>query len=173
MIATIYLQQCCNIYQIDDSVKCKKISDNDKLSRAYFTPRMGNENGYIWQQIFEFPSNYGLKESVIWRYILQQDDCVHTHNLKHLEAKKLKNPLLNESYSGFFTATAQSIRSETTSIGHGFDVYHAPAEGNWHAEISIILKTGHLKLSKNDKSDVRAIMQYLFKSNFTKFTTLE
>jgi hypothetical protein len=169
MIANISPSPSCNIYQSDAYISCKSISDKDNVSRAYFTPRMGNEQEYIWQNIFQFPASDGLRESVIWRVILEFDNCVHSHNLNLLKMKKAKNPSLDENYSGFFTANTQNIRSKTTGVGHGFNVYHAPNEGNWHAEIVIILKSGYSKLSKNDKQDVRAIMQELFKPNFTLY----
>ncbi len=167
MIANTSPSPSCKIYHSDDSNSCKEISDNDNVSRAFFTPRMGTLSNLKWDEIFQFPSEQGSRESVIWRAVLQSDNCVHIHNLAHIKNKKLSNPSFNQNYLGFFTSTVVNIRSKKTDRGHTFSVYHAPNEGEYHAEISVVVASGLTKLSRNDKIDVRVIMQKLFKPNFT------
>jgi hypothetical protein len=130
---------------------------------------MGSPNKFIWHEIFEFPSEDGKTESVVWRVLCLDDESVHEVG-KRREARKLREGN-NILYIGFVTSAVGPIRRRTTRRGHGFIVYHCPSieEGAWHSVIKIVIANGIDKLSKNDNSDVRAIMQELFEANYTVF----
>lgn len=147
------------------SEQSEEIADEDNVSRQVYAPRMGTVGNFNWPQVFEFPSDAGKKESVVWRKIAVTDGEVHTLG-RDREARQ-KAAGKNVDYTGFMTARAGDIRAKRTTRGHTFRVYPDKSEGDAHAVIQVIAAEGIERLNKNDNSDVRAIMQCLFEPNFT------
>lgn len=151
------------------SVDCKcprEVADSDNVSRHIFSPRMGEVDRFIWNEVFEFPSVDGRVESVVWREIRVSDESVHVIGYEKEKANRGQGKPCE--YIGFITANAGLIRNRMTTRGHYFYVYHVPEQGDWHVHIQIIVAQGIDNLSKGDKSDIRAIMEHLFE-RFTRY----
>lgn len=144
----------------------RTIPNEDTVSRHIFAPRMiGPAAEFVWAEVFQFPASEGLAESVAWRAVASSDSEVHSlgcdkqaRDRARAEAKGQTGP----TYRGFINANVGAIRSQRVTSGHRFSVTHAPAEGDWHGEVAVVLAAGTTKLSKQDKQDVRAIMEEVF-----------
>lgn len=141
------------------------IPDRDELSRLIFVRSLFQDDlDYIEIELFEFPSDlerpdYHRAESVVWRAFCVSDDEVNTLGCAKESEKRISGK--NQVYLGARTATAGAIRAKRTQRGHGFTVVHYPKEGDWHVHIVVVEKPD-VKYNKQDKSDVRALMQNLF-----------
>lgn len=141
------------------------IPDKDELSRLIFARLVSPEDlDYIELNPFEFPSDlvrtdYHRAESVVWRAIFASDDEVNALGCAKEAVKRAAGK--DQLYLGARTATAGAIRAQKTTRGHEFAVKHYPKEGDWHAHI-IVMERSDIKYDKQDRSDVRALMQDVF-----------
>jgi hypothetical protein len=114
-------------------------------------------------ELFQFPEDADPEknrtESVVWREICVEDCQVHGVGAQI--AIQQNKPDRARTYEGFRTTTAGTIRAQRTTRGHTFDVTPYPAEGDWHAHIHMII-VPNAGYSKNDRSDVRALMDQIF-----------
>jgi hypothetical protein len=143
----------------------QEVADDDFVSRHIYSPRMGSASAFVWHQVFEFPSDDGRRESVVWRKVARLDDEVHEIGLKKAAAEALVGKAID--YIGFLTSLVEPIRTRRTTRGHYFEVRYAPDEGKWHCEIRVVVADDIPNLTKGDKSDIREIMKELFEPHFT------
>ena len=144
----------------------RTIDDADQVSRHIYAPRMiGPADEFVWHEIFQFPSDRGLAESVALRTVVPEDAEVHRlgcekqdNDRERERAKGRPGP----TYRGCTDALAGRIRAQSSTRGHGFTVTHEPAEGDWHGHVTVVLAAGCGKLSKSDKDDVRELMGDVF-----------
>lgn len=116
---------------------------------------------FIWHEIFVFPSDAGRVESVVWRSVIITD--AELNNLGCAEAADARaNGKPAIEYRGSMTARAGDITQLKTTRGHGFSLHHVPEDGRkWHVHIKVE-EAPNTTVSKNDKSDIRALMQKEF-----------
>ena len=150
---------------VADHTKSEPISDDDSVSRHIYSPRMHHANVFRWECVFEFPSAADRTESVVWRAKILTPELVHDLGCK----KEKKDTAKGNIYIGFITSLVSAIRRMTTTNGHGFEVYHDPTEGIWHAVIKIIIASDYVNLTKNDKADIRELMKNIFEPSFLRF----
>jgi hypothetical protein len=144
----------------------RTIEDTDEVSRHVFAPRMiGAADEFVWHEIFQFPSERGLAESVALRAVVPKDEDVHRLGCEKQNKDRERERARGRSgptYRGCTDAIAGRIRSQSSTRGHGFSVTHVPEEGDWHGHVTVVLAPGSTKLSKQDKDDVRELMAEVF-----------
>jgi hypothetical protein len=126
---------------------------------------VGPANEFVWHEVFQFPSDRGLAESVALRTVVPDDADVHRLGCEKQDADRERERAKGRSgptYRGCTDALAGRIRSQFSTTKHGFSVTHEPAEGDWHGHVTVVLAAGCVKLSKSDKDDVRALMADVF-----------
>jgi hypothetical protein len=112
---------------------------------------------FIWIEIFQFPSQDGRAESLVWRAKCPTDADVNQAGCDIEAEKREKNDSIR--YRGFISALAGEIRARTVR-GHGFEVVHLPEPNRfWHSHVKV-RAVG--KPTKNDKIDFRVEMQKIF-----------
>ena len=117
------------------------LENGDLVSRSLFRPRMlSGQDEFVWKNIFEFPSDAGRAESVIWRKYAVSD--LEAHDIGQLIARYKTETKPDFSYAGFLTAEAGRIRGSTTKRGHKFELMHAPNEGRWHVHVYVVSPEG-------------------------------
>jgi len=133
------------------------IPDDTEVRRLVDYPRMDNRNELLWPNVFEFPNGQG--ESVIWSKYAPTPADVHQIGCDREVAKREIKPEMR--YSGFIPAIVAAIRGIQTNRGHGFNVIHEPAEGDYHAEISY-RPAAQVDLRKADKAELKFALKEVF-----------
>jgi len=109
------------------------IPDHDHVSRLLFEPSMRVDLNLIWPLIFQFPSNQGQVESVIWRAKTPQIGTVHSLGCAKQSSDRNKGKH-RSTYFGAITGNVGEIRA-LKSAGASFTVVHVPSEGKEHAHV--------------------------------------
>ncbi len=133
------------------------IEDNDCLSRLLYEPAqiLPGSSYYIRDKLFEFPSNAGRLESLVWR-----KKCLTSYDVNSLGCEQETLRINKAShYRGYVSAIASQIRNIRLKNGHKLLVFHSPEEGDWHVHIHFCTNGTP---SKPDKSDVRAALEKIF-----------
>ncbi len=116
---------------------------------------------FIWEEVFEFQDKSGRCESAVWRTVMPHDADVHALGCDKQKSDRARGKA-SATYRGYIDSTAGRVRAKATTNGHRVDVVHAPAEGDWHLHVQVVLAPGTTKLGKADKSDVRGLMSEAF-----------
>lgn len=134
------------------------------MSRAIIKPRMmAGADSLVWNEIFQFTSNSGRVESLIWMQIAVCEKCVHVLGLR------IQGDRPTKQYAGFLRSDVSTISASRTVRGHWFSLSHKPDEGEWHVHIKVESPEG-VSISPQDKLDIRALMQDAFtKYPFTEY----
>ncbi len=119
---------------------------------------------FVWHEVFGFPSDirpeYDRAESAVWRKVVPDDAEVNRMGCHYAAAERAKGKRVE--YRGHIDSTAGTVRSKKTAKGHYFKVEPFPEEGgDWHLHIYVIVPKD-VSWSKNDKNDLRALMQEAF-----------
>lgn len=135
----------------------EQIPDPDEVARLVERP-YGYEvgKGLTWGNLFQFPK--GRRESLVWRrYAPLQDDV---HQIGRAVAALKPQP---RDYEGFLPAVVGDLRAIRSGRGHGFEVVHAPedGQGQHHAEIGYAIAQG-TEFDKSDKTELKALLQRAF-----------
>jgi hypothetical protein len=109
------------------------IPDPDHVSRLLFEPSMRIDLNLQWPLIFQFPSDQGQVESVVWRAKAPDVESVHSFGCTKQASDRSKGRL-KSTYFGAITGNVGEIRS-LNSAGASFTVTHVPSEGDEHAHV--------------------------------------
>jgi hypothetical protein len=123
----------------------EQILDHDQVSRLLFEPSMRVDQNLIWPLIFQFPSDQGRVESVVWRAKAIEIDTVHNFGCAKQVSDRSRGKL-NSTYFGAITGNVGEIRS-LRSAGASFTVIHVPSEGDEHAHVGF--SPGATKVERN------------------------
>jgi hypothetical protein len=110
----------------------------------------------FWENVFQFPSNAGRCESLVWRkYAVAIDE---THDLGcNKQASDRAQGRDRSVYFGAITGNAGEIRSLRSTRGIGLVIDHVPAEGIFHAHLGFSPGS-----EKNDRTELKAILRLKF-----------
>jgi hypothetical protein len=111
----------------------EQIPDHDHVSRLLFEPSMRVDLDLLWPLIFQFPSDQGRVESVVWRAKAIELGTVHGLGCEKQMSDRGKGKLTS-TYFGAITGNVGEIRS-IRSAGASFTVIHVPEEGDEHAHV--------------------------------------
>ncbi|QHP70452.1 hypothetical protein EI171_26075 [Bradyrhizobium sp. LCT2] len=135
----------------------ENISDDDLVSRLLFEPSMRKEEkDLVWDNIFQFPSDQGQCESVLWRAKAPTIDEVHSSGCAKQASDRAKGKD-RSTYFGSITGKVSDIRSLKSATGACLTVEHAPDEGKSHAHIGFSPGT-----KKNDRSELKVMLRSAF-----------
>jgi hypothetical protein len=135
----------------------EEISDPDLLTRLLFEPSMRREDrDLIWDSIFQFPSDQGQCESVIWRVKLPDILDVHRIGCEKQVSDRAQGRL-RSTYFGSISSTARKIRSIRSTTGAFLAVNHVPEESDAHAHI-----TFSPGANKTDRTHLKLQLRLLF-----------
>jgi hypothetical protein len=133
------------------------IPDPDMISRLLFEPGMrDSDQDIFWDGVFQFPSDAGNCESVVWRKYAATIAEVHAMGC----AKQISdrdNGRVRSTYFGAITGIVGDIRSMKSACGISFTVVHVPAEGIFHAHIGFSPGS-----KKNDRSELKVLLRSKF-----------
>lgn len=133
------------------------IPDPDMVSRLLFDPGMRNEDkDLFWENIFQFPSNAGNCESVVWRKYAVAIENVHAIGCEKQKSDRSKGRD-KSAYFGGLTGRVGDIRAIRSAGGIVFTVLHVPDEGVYHA---------HIGFSPGSKKTDRSEMKVLLRDKF-------
>ena len=138
------------------------VSDGELVTRHLFAPSMGEtpaESELRWPNVFQFSSQHGGFESLVWRRYAPDDNCVDS--LGRQSANQAARLGRNKKYMGSRTAKSAEIHLIRNKNGHGFNLLHAPEEGIHHAHIGFRESTD-LPLTKADKSELKVMLRKYF-----------
>jgi hypothetical protein len=133
------------------------IPDPDMVSRLLFEPSMrGADRELFWEGIFQFPSDAGRCESVVWRKYAKDIANVHEKGCEKQSSDRShgKN---KSTYFGAITGNVGDIRSIRSASGIYLTVEHVPDEGIFHA---------HVGFSPGSKKNDRSTLKVLLKAKF-------
>lgn len=134
------------------------IPDTDEVSRLLFEPfmRPAGRDDLHWDNIFQFPSDQGACESVVWRAKAPAMVDVHAIGCDK-QGSDRKSGRTKSTYFGSITAKVAEIRALRSKGGISITVSHCPDEFEAHA---------HLAFSdgakKNDKSELKVLLRAKF-----------
>ena len=135
----------------------ENIPDDDFVSRLLFDPSMRNEDrDLIWPAIFQFPSDQGQCESVIWRGKVASIAEVHTLGCAKQVSDRSKGRS-KSTYFGAITGNVGTVRALRSATGKFFEVVHKPDEGEEHAHMTFSAGT-----SKNDRNSLKLLLNSAF-----------
>lgn len=133
------------------------INDPEMVSRLLFEPNMRREDNEIfWENVFQFPTNAGSTESVIWRKYAAAVADVHVLGCEKQKADRDKGR--NQStYFGSITGNVGEIRTIRSASGIGFTVVHVPDEGQFHVHVAFTPGS-----KKNDRTELKILLRSKF-----------
>ena len=123
----------------------ERIPDQDHVSRLLFEPLMRINSDLMWPLVFQFPSDQGRVESVVWRAKAIEIDAVHRLGCEKQASDRSKGRV-KSTYFGAITGNIGDIRS-IRSAGAFFTVTHVPEEGEEHAHVGF--SPGATKVERN------------------------
>src|SRR4051812_3437948 len=127
------------------------------VSRLLFEPSMRKEDkDLFWENVFQFPSNQGQCESVIWRAKAPSIEEVHAIGCAKQAADGAKGRA-RSTYFGSITGNVGDIRSLKSATGACLVVEHYPDEGDAHAHIGFSPGT-----NKNDRNELKVLLRDKF-----------
>jgi hypothetical protein len=133
------------------------IPDQDAVSRLLFEPSMRREDkDLFWENIFQFPSDQGQVESVIWRAKVVPISGVHALGCAKQASDRTKGKN-NSAYFGAMTGNVGAIRALRSPTGKFFTVKHVPTEGEEHSHIGFSEGA-----SKNDRNGLKFQLRWVF-----------
>ena len=133
------------------------IPDPDMVSRLLFEPSMrAGDKSLFWENIFQFPSNAGRCESVIWRKYAADMPDVHALGCEK-QVRDRNNGNDKSIYFGAITGNVGDIRSIRSANGIYLTAEHVPEEGIFHA---------HVGFSPGSKKNDRNTLKVLLRSKF-------
>ena len=136
-----------------------RIKPSESLSRHFWTPAMGQDLSSLIEYGV-FPFSNGNAESLVWRRFSPFISCVN--GLGQAYERRAQESGRGKRYGGFLTAQTEALANYRTAKGHGFIVYHDPAEGIHHVHIELLPAVGQ-KILKGERSELRiALAQQLF-----------
>lgn len=140
-------------------IPVEDIPDDDPLGRLIYFPSMyGGSEELLYKQVFQFPSNDGACECLVWSKYATVPDGMHEIGIRDEEAKRARgNPA---RYDGFMLCKAGKIRAVKSANGHGFSLVHDSSEGDYHVLISYLAAPDTV-IRKAERGDLRLL---LFKS---------
>jgi len=135
------------------------IPGTDNVSRWLFSPPLSPDLSELAQQqyyhmVFAFPSSNNRCESVVWSKYAPTPLDVHNLGCEDQSRRRIEHPHKNAEYLGSLTANVAKIRDFKNINGHGFDVVHAPEEGQHHAHI-FIAPNPDKTLNRGDLNNLR------------------
>jgi hypothetical protein len=133
------------------------IPDPDMVSRLLFEPSMRAEDkDLIWANLFQFPSDQGQCESVVWRKYAVDIQDVHVMGCAKQTSDRSKGRH-RSTYFGAITGNVGDIRSIRSPSGASLTIVQVPDEGAAHAHVGF--SPG---CNKNDRNSLK----FLLKSKF-------
>jgi hypothetical protein len=133
----------------------EEIPDSDDVSRLLFEPSMRVDQDIIWSNVFQFPSDGGQVESVVWRKYAAAIDDVHALGCNVQSTMREKGR--SSTYIGAITGNVGAIRSLKSPNGVSFTVVHHPPEGQAHAHIGFTAGSG-----KSDRNSLKVRLRSVF-----------
>jgi hypothetical protein len=138
------------------------IPDEDEVSRHIDSPLRFSaaEQRLIERQVFQFPSDDGNRESLIWRKYKPTLAELHAMGCERQAHKRTTNP--GWTYEGAITIVVGAIRQLRNRMGNGFVVEHDPEEGTHHVTIRFSIPEGY-GLKKAEKSELKDMLVRAFR----------
>lgn len=133
------------------------IPDSDMVSRLLFEPTMRKEDlDLFWENIFQFPSNQGQCESVIWRAKAPTIEEINAFGCAKQKSDRDKGRD-RSTYFGSITGKVGEIKALKSASGASLTVEHAPDEGEAHAHIGFSPGA-----KKNDRNELKFLLRGAF-----------
>jgi hypothetical protein len=110
----------------------------------------------VWQSIFQFPSDQGQCESVVWRAKAVDIADVHALGCTKQVSDRTKGNL-RSTYFGAVTGNVGEIRAIRSATGAFLTIVHVPSEGEAHAHVGFSPGT-----NKNDRSSLKVQLRSKF-----------
>lgn len=135
-------------------IPVEPIPDVDELGRLIYFPVMYRDSeDLVFGSVFQFPTDQGNCECLVWSKYAPIPAGMHEIGFRDLEIKKERRA--NARYDGFKLVTAGHVRNLQTTTGHGFNLIHEPAEGDYHALVSFRI-AANTNFNKSEKNDLKA-----------------
>jgi hypothetical protein len=132
------------------------IPDQCTVSRLLFEPSMRREDeDLIWKNIFQFPSDQGQVESVVWRAKVADIKEVHSRGCLKQAADRAKQR--SSTYIGAITGNVGAIRALRSGTGKSLTVRHFPNEGDEHAHVGFSPDA-----TKSDRNQLKFLLRSMF-----------
>jgi len=133
------------------------IPDDDLVARLVFDPWMRSEDkDLIWANVFQFPTEDGKVESVVWRRHAPAISDVHTHGCEKQASDRGKGKS-RSTYVGAITGMVEDIKSCKSKSGSCFTVDPDPTQGIHHVHLGFSAGS-----TKADRSELKVILRSKF-----------
>lgn len=137
----------------------ESIPDSDEVSRLLYEPGMrAASRDLFWNNVFQFPSDAGGCESVVWRKYAATIEDTHSIGCEKQASDRAKGRA-RSTYFGAITGNVGEIRSIKSTRGIGLVVEHAPSEGQFHAHLGFAPGS-----QKNDRTELKVMLKSKFGS---------